>query len=446
MRVYIVHCVDTEGPMNETLEATFSRIRNIFNVSIDPTEDNLRKLQRSEIPLGGMETAIANLVSANRLEMKNNWFDIEKMLLKLNEPSFRFALGNDEGRPWIFTWFCLDHVGFTGANPRQRDIGDHKVFDYYRHWVGNNTWGDAIQWHYHPLPITGNVNDSGISYLTSNNIWEILSKKIIQRNWFPSAYRPGFHTVRPDSHWFLEQWIPFDYGNQSTLVDDVDQPDLADGRYGDWRRSPNNWDIYHPSHDDYQSRGNCRRWIARCLNVEARLRKLTDDDIESAFTRAVSGVETVMAMTNHDFRDIHDETLPIIDRIKSVMKRYPQVEVIPIDAVNAMRKALSLETSRLVVNCNLEKITSAMMILTVSVEGDMFGTQPYLAIELDNSKYIWENFDYKNRNCWRFVFDSNHIPAERVTAIGVAANSSSGNTAIANLRVGQGVWCYSHLD
>lgn len=119
MKVYIVHCVDTEGPMNETLEATFSRIQNIFHVSLDPTEDNLRKLQRSEIPLGGVETAIANLVSANRLEMKKSWLDIGEMLRKLNEPSFRFALTNDEARPWIFTWFCLDHVGFTGANPRR---------------------------------------------------------------------------------------------------------------------------------------------------------------------------------------------------------------------------------------------------------------------------------------------------------------------------------------
>ena len=62
----------------------------------------------------------------------------------------------------------------------------------------------------------------------------------------PSTYRPGFHTIRPDSNWFLEQWIPFDFSNQSTK-NEGNQPDLIGGRWGDWRRAPNSWKPYHPS-------------------------------------------------------------------------------------------------------------------------------------------------------------------------------------------------------
>ena len=44
--VYIVHCVDTEGPLCESLEAKFERIKDIFNVKVKPTSINLKKLKK----------------------------------------------------------------------------------------------------------------------------------------------------------------------------------------------------------------------------------------------------------------------------------------------------------------------------------------------------------------------------------------------------------------
>ena len=35
--LYIVHCIDTEGPLNETLDATFERLESIFDIKITPT-------------------------------------------------------------------------------------------------------------------------------------------------------------------------------------------------------------------------------------------------------------------------------------------------------------------------------------------------------------------------------------------------------------------------
>ena len=64
------------------------------------------------------------------------------------------------------------------------------------------------------------------AYLNSNHIYEILARKIIERNWFPTVFRPGINTERPDSHWFLEQWIPFDFGNHR-MDQDTNQIDLA---------------------------------------------------------------------------------------------------------------------------------------------------------------------------------------------------------------------------
>ena len=37
-KVYVVHCVDTEGPLNETLEATFERLKHIYHLDLKPSE------------------------------------------------------------------------------------------------------------------------------------------------------------------------------------------------------------------------------------------------------------------------------------------------------------------------------------------------------------------------------------------------------------------------
>jgi len=207
--LHIVHCIDTEGPMYESIEETFKRIESIFSIKIKPCKENLKKLQEKQIDLDGNEDKVCNLVSKKRITLNSNWEEIGEMLNNIQSKEFRNKLVDSVGKGWRYNWFCLDHVNMNGENPRKRDLGHHKVYDFYsKKSLEKNNQEDFISWHYHPLPYTQNYHNSGVAYLNSSNIWEILSKKIIERNWFPSTYRPGFHTIRPDSNWFLEQWIP----------------------------------------------------------------------------------------------------------------------------------------------------------------------------------------------------------------------------------------------
>jgi len=424
--IYIVHCVDTEGPLYEGIDALFQRINNTFNLNLHPTEKNLHALQHQKLDLAGKETSVAKMVSGNLLEFNETWDAITNMHQKLNEDSFRFSIKTTDGSPWTFSWFCLDHVGFNGINPRKRSLGDHIVFDKYRQYVSQANFNDEIQWHYHPLPISGNVHNSGTTYLNSSNVTEVLAKKIIDRNWFPSAYRPGFHTERPDSHWFLEQWIPFDFGNQS-INDEIDQPDLAGGRYGDWRGAPNDWRIYHPSHDNYKKEGQCRRWIARCLNVESRLRSITIPEIDKAFSRAESGVDTLLSVTSHDFRNMYDETQRLIQKINHVSTKYPDVEVKCTSAIKGIRSVLSLKIDN--INAELKLIRNSLdsATLKLKVEKKIFGPQPFLAIQLYDDRYFWENFDLcEIENCWKYTFDENNAHLHLVRKVGVSITSTSG--------------------
>ena len=45
--LHIVHCVDTEGPLNETIESTFKRLKDIFNVDITCTKEKVSSSSKS---------------------------------------------------------------------------------------------------------------------------------------------------------------------------------------------------------------------------------------------------------------------------------------------------------------------------------------------------------------------------------------------------------------
>ena len=63
--VYFVHCVDTEGPLYESLTAKFQRVKDIFNISVKPSRENLKKLKLAKIPLKGKEKKIASVLSSH---------------------------------------------------------------------------------------------------------------------------------------------------------------------------------------------------------------------------------------------------------------------------------------------------------------------------------------------------------------------------------------------
>lgn len=428
--VYIVHCVDTEGPLYETPTVPFEQIKNIFGFEIEATRENLIRLQKGELDLKGKEDDVKNLVDIHRITTRGSWQEIREMLDVVTSKEYRNKMQDSNGNGWIFNWFCMDHVGFTGANPRKRDAGYHKIFDRYAALTERQKAGDFIGFHYHPLPISGNYNDSGTSFWGGENLNQILTRKVIDRGWFPAAFRPGFHTERPDSNWFLEQWIPFDYGNQSTEENETGQCDLADGRFGDWRRAPLQWFPYHPAHDDYQIKGTCRRWITRCLNMYARMRQITQEDVDKAFQSAAQGNSTILAFTDHDYKDMKFE----IDRVRGMIalahKDNPEVRFEYCNAIDAMRKALNLTYNGF---CLEAAVTSegGHERLIVKVDHDIFGPQPFLALKTKDGRYIWENFDVSvPGRKWSYTFDANTIALHDIDTIGAAANNGYGMTKV----------------
>jgi hypothetical protein len=332
------------------------------------------------------------------------------------------------GDGWVYNWHCVDHVGYE-YNPRRRDIGYHNIFDHYKSILSQiPECRDKLHWHFHPMSTYHEAHRCATSFVNSPCLYQILCRRIIERDWFPTVFRAGFQVERPDSNWFLEQWVPYDISNMA--LDDNSELnntiDFKNGRSGDWRLAPSDWSIYHPHHDNYQLIGNCRRWIARCLNVLNRLASIDQIEMDKAFSRAQDGKPTIVGITGHDFRDLSKE----VDFVRNLISfKY-------CEATEAFKKAIWPEE----INENSldfdiifhpESKNDVPSIEVVTKSGKVFGPQPFLAIKTVSRRFIHDNFDFDTSlNRWFYAFHTDTLPIEDVAKIGVAANDKYGNVCI----------------
>lgn len=431
--VYIVHAVDTEGPLYESTAATFERLKASFGIELQPTYDNILKLRNKEIDLGGKEDEVAKFLDPALQTYNDSWDKIEAMHEKMLSEEFRFAHPDSEGKGWIFNWFCMDHVGYD-YNPRHRDMGYHNIYDRYLEILDKyGRYQDDVQFHFHPMSHYKEANRAGKSYEHSNTLYQILSRRIIDRQFFPAAFRAGCVTERPDANWFLEQWIPFDCSNMASDGFDKEiHKDQRNGQAGDWRRAPKDWSVYHPNIYDYQVPGSCHRTIGRFLNIVSRYGNISSVEIEKAFQRAQSGKPTLMGMFNHDFRNMINEHNYVQSLLQPIAKKYPDVKFVYSRAVDAFNAVLGNQISDIELDVRLEGEDLSVK----TIKGEVFGPQPYLAIKTKSGRYIHDEFDFGlDGKSWYYVFNENMVRLDDVDSIGIAANNRCGRTFVKVIKV-----------
>ena len=438
--VHIVHAIDTEGPLYESIDATFERLREMFGVDhIAPNLYNLKKLQLGEFNLGHKTTIIQDALSTHRISTLGTWDQIDQMLDIVTTEDFRHKLPDSNGNGWVFNWFCLDHVGFL-ANPRRRDMGYHNIYDHYASRLSAQPFAqDSLQWHFHPMSTYRDAHRCGTHYFRSDEVFQILSRRIIDRRFFPSSFRAGFQAERPDSHLFLEQFIPFDITNMATAdTADIDcSIDFRNGRSGNWRKAPHDWSVYHPDHDDYQVQGNCRRLIGRALNLRNRIGNMTQQEMDSAFRRAHGGQDTLVGLCSHDWRDLVPELESAHEFIREAKKKYPAVSFEYCKVEEAFRHYIDEDKCsdpplKLNIAFQPEVLNQDVPFIEIRVkQGRVFGPQPYLAIKTKSKRYLHDNFDFSTENgVWYYAFHGDTLPLNDVECIGVAANDFQGNTDV----------------
>src|SRR6478735_8267244 len=123
--VYIVHHVDTEGPMCEPIPEIFKRLENTLGIKLDliPNNANLIKLQSGNVDLNDIYKAeIKKIIDPQLISFKENWKDIDEMLSRITTKEYRQQLPDSFEGGWIYNWHIMDHVGFL-TNERRRDMG-----------------------------------------------------------------------------------------------------------------------------------------------------------------------------------------------------------------------------------------------------------------------------------------------------------------------------------
>ena len=432
-KVYVVHCVDTEGPLNESLSATFERIKRAFGIELEPSIDNLEKIQNKQLTLNGKEEALAAAFSKRIMAYNHDWGYLDRMLDNITSETFRLAHSDTNRKGWQYTWFIMDHIDYLD-NPRSKITGYNAIWDHYKEYYHlHGIKDDEFQWHVHPANAYQAGNHCGTSYWNSPHILQSLCHRLIDRGFFPEGFRAGYHTERPDSHWLLEQYIPYDFSNQSVALTENEkmQLDLSTGRFGDWRRAKSEWGWYHPSHDDYQSEGNCHRFIFRCLNVGTRLRLINQREVDMAFESASKGENVLLAFCDHDFREMKYDVDEVYGLILEASKKFGAVEWVNSTAVEAAKAVIGEESEDCMLSVDVAELTGDRKRIDIETTIDSFGAQPFFAIKMRDGRYRADQLDVQipNRR-WSYVFDEESVRASDVELVGIATNSRKGSGAL----------------
>jgi hypothetical protein len=442
--VHIVHHVDTEGPLCEPLSELFDRIEKTLHVPVElaPTRENLRLLQSPDHVFRDPDTdaLLKKIIAPHLLQFKGSWAAVEEMLDRILQPEYRNRFRDSFGAGWVYNWHVLEHVGFD-TNPRHRAMGYLTVFNFYRDKLkATGSTRDSVQWHFHPVPFNRAAHISATSYLNScRELLQVMCRRLLDANWFPVVNRAGFHTVRPDSNWWLEQWMPFDASSQAMETEGEAFADNVNGRFGDWRGAPHDWSLYHPDLYDWRRKGTMKRTIARCLNMNTRFRNITGAEFEKAFQLAErTGRDVYVGFTNHDFREMSVEMEMVFGLLHRAAAKFPGIPFKFNDTIAAFQACLGYgreEVQRDALDLQL-KLDGPTLSVSV-VRGELFGAQPFLALKTRTGTYHTDNFDFgpPGSGVYYYTLDALTFEPGQLAELAVAANDRFGNTCIRRLRL-----------
>lgn len=423
-RLYIVHAIDTEGPLYQSPKATILRINELYNTGFDVSKDfhSLQNiivgLKKKVLPVNGKEEEIAHYLTTT--EFLSDRQSYAKSIQEVTSREFRKKYADPHGGPYRFSWFVLDNVA-TLINPRRRLFGYGQVYLNLRESITyrKSLKLDGFYWHYHQMRRDQHPFIKETNFFSSDEYNQILCRYIIEHRHFPSAYRAGYCLERWDINLWLENWIPFDFSNHSPSFEFSSKRRVANEN-DFWLRAPNDWSHYNPDSRDYETPGNLRRFIFRSLCNKTRLYSLSKKDVRQAFIRANSGKPTVLSTFSHEFRSLYPEVHSFCGLVSSVAKEFPKVNWYNANAVEASRGVLGYtETKPLKLKLWVEND-----LVYARSSREVFGSEPFLALKTLDHSYYHQNFVKLSSKLWAYHLRQPEI----IEYIGIGANDSFGSS------------------
>ena len=251
-------------------------------------------------------------------ELLKDWKKVDFAMDKLFSDGFRSKYKDSQGNKFKIGWFFLTWSRFS-SNPRNRDFGYHKVRDHYlNRWEESlATYGDEECWHYHHPPKSGVGNEWSSDWSSSSEYKTIISRQIIERNWFPICFRAGGTIMDRNLSQWVDQWFPFDYSNRAPLK----FPEM------DWSDGIDSWQPYAPDPIKFKEKGSGNRLMTRCMDLLTGTSVLSDDDIIQAFKEANAEGKAIISVFDHDYRDIEDRIDDFLYKLQKFNKDFKDVEI-----------------------------------------------------------------------------------------------------------------------
>jgi len=351
-------------------------------------------------------------------ELNATWERVDTCMDKLFAAAFRERHPDPRGGLLRVGWFFLTWTGFR-TNPRKRPFGYHKVRD---HWI--ERWGAELEryrdehcWHYHHPPESGVGNEWGLDWTYSREYEQIISRQILERDWFPVCFRAGGTILDgPASRW-VDAWFPIDFSNRAPMH----LPGLVD-----WSRGVDRWTVYHPHPEDFRCPGPGHRRMGRSLDRRSNVHVLTQDDVDAAFAQVASGEPAILSCFDHDSRDIADGVDEFREMVASAARRYPDVHWRYAGPVEAVRNFLDvplpprLELDAAVLNGSI----------SISTSEPIFQSIPWLAVRRgEDVAHVVEDIVRVDETSWRWT----PSPELEWDELGVGASTDKGESAVARV-------------
>ena len=249
---------------------------------------------------------------------------------------FRSTHLDSQGTPIKFTWYMLVGSVYSAGTVTGPLLPFELMQDNHGEEIAR--WGDEMAYHYHTWIWSDPDGDGvyhwnqapGLSYCVQD-FDSTLAHLVLDRGFYPSSFRSGWHAMDNYYQCYLDAWIPFRFENCGGKHDCTTEPI---NNVLDWSHAPTTWAPYHPDPNDYQSPGSLRGWDSRCDYTPG----VTGQMVQDIFTAALSGTSQYVTFWSH----LKETDFPTqVDRVHQLLTAahalYPDVEFHYVTARESMR-------------------------------------------------------------------------------------------------------------
>ncbi len=362
-------------------------------------------------------------------ELDNTYTTPEGQAARVMAESYRDAHRDSLGNAIKFTWYMQTGSLYAAGT----DSGPLLPFELMEDYHGDSIdrWGDEMAYHYHTW-IWNDPNADGAFHWNQSPDFSYcmedfdctMAHMLIDRGFYPSSFRSGWHYM--DNLWqrHLDDWIPYRFENDWPAYRTTTEEPV--GNIYDWRRAPSDWTPYHPDPNDYQSPGTLRGWDSRSESISSATTAVLTD----AFYKALDGEPQLMTLFSHlKETDFPEQVDALHARLTDLHGSLPMVEF---EYLTGRECMLRWRDGSDVTPPNLQ-VTSeddaSIRTVTLSYDEEIYQLQPFVARLGTDGSYSRLDCTHSGPNRWQIQFE----PADTLT-IAVGATDWFGNQCVEYLR------------